>query len=163
MSIAKLRLSEAARRRAGSCMSIKTNLPKYLTLAFFAAGIGLWLVQLNRPRAVEEPRVLAKIPQLSAQAEIGKARFDSNCAQCHGANASGTNQGPPLVHDIYNPGHHADQAFFQASAFGVRRHHWPFGDMPAQPQVSKDDVAAIVRYVRELQAANGIVYREHRM
>jgi YHS domain-containing protein len=46
---------------------------------------------------------------------------------------------------------------------GVPRHHWPFGDMPAQPQVTDDQLAQIVRYVRELQQANGIVYQEHRM
>jgi mono/diheme cytochrome c family protein len=46
---------------------------------------------------------------------------------------------------------------------GVRQHHWPFGDMPAQPQVTDEQLAQIIRYVRELQAANGIVYREHRI
>jgi len=35
--------------------------------------------------------------------------------------------------------------------------------MPSQPQVSDREIAEIVRYVRELQVANGIVYREHRM
>ena len=144
-------------------MNIKADLPKYLILAFFAGGIGLWVVQSNKPRTADGAQVVVKLPQLSAQANMGKTAFDSNCAQCHGVNASGTNQGPPLVHDIYNPGHHADEAFFLAAKFGVRRHHWPFGDMPAQPRVSKEDVAAIVRYIRELQAANGIVYREHRM
>ena len=59
--------------------------------------------------------------------------------------------------------HHADEAFFMAAKFGVRQHHWRFGDMPAQPQVPKEDVANIARYIRELQVANGIVYREHRM
>ena len=144
-------------------MNIKASLPKYLILAFFAGGIALWVVQSNKPRTADGAQVVVKLPQLSAQANMGKTAFDSNCAQCHGVNASGTNQGPPLVHDIYNPGHHADEAFFLAAKFGVRRHHWPFGDMPAQPRVSKEDVAAIVRYIRELQAANGIVYREHRM
>ena len=35
--------------------------------------------------------------------------------------------------------------------------------MPPQPQVSDEDIAAIVRYIRELQEANGIRYRPHRM
>jgi hypothetical protein len=35
--------------------------------------------------------------------------------------------------------------------------------MPPQPQVSDDQLAAIVRYVRELQEANGILYRQHIM
>lgn len=103
------------------------------------------------------------VPRLSTQAIAGKAAFDANCAQCHGRNAAGTDKGPPLVHDIYNPGHHGDGAFFFAARQGVAQHHWSFGDMPAQPQVSDEELAAIVRYVRELQAANGITYRPHRM
>jgi hypothetical protein len=35
--------------------------------------------------------------------------------------------------------------------------------MPAQPQVSDSQMTAIIRYVRELQRANGIIYRRHRM
>jgi Asp-tRNA(Asn)/Glu-tRNA(Gln) amidotransferase B subunit len=67
------------------------------------------------------------------------------------------------VHNIYNPGHHADQSFLLAAKRGVRRHHWPYGDMPKQPQVTNRELAAIVKYVRELQVANGITYKPHRM
>jgi hypothetical protein len=35
--------------------------------------------------------------------------------------------------------------------------------MPPQPQVTPEQLEAIVRYVRELQVANGIAYRPHRM
>lgn len=103
------------------------------------------------------------LPALSALAIQGKAAFDSNCATCHGVNAAGTDKGPPFVHDIYNPGHHDDDAFFLAAKLGVRQHHWPYGNMPPQPQVSEAELAAIVRYVRELQTANGIIDRPHRM
>ena len=103
------------------------------------------------------------VPRLSALASKGKVAFDANCAQCHGVNAAGTDKGPPLVHDIYNPGHHADAAFYFAAKNGVRQHHWSFGNMPPRPGVSKDDVTAIIRYIRELQVANGIRYRPHRM
>lgn len=57
---------------------------------------------------------------------------------------------------IYEPGHHADGAFFLAAARGVRQHHWSFGDMPAVPDVTPQEVAAIIAYVRALQRANGI-------
>lgn len=114
-------------------------------------------------RAPADQAANVKVPPLSDVASRGKIAFDANCAACHGANASGTNQGPPLVHVIYNPGHHADGAFFLAAKLGVRQHHWPFGNMPPQPQVTEEQVAAIVRYVRELQVANGITYRPHRM
>tara|TARA_R110002167_G_scaffold244781_2_gene450231 strand:+ start:729 stop:1196 length:468 start_codon:yes stop_codon:yes gene_type:complete len=103
------------------------------------------------------------VPQLSEAAVRGEQAFARNCASCHGTNATGSAKGPPLLHDYYNAGHHGDGAFFQAARWGVRQHHWSFGPMPPQPQVSQAEVADIVRYVRELQAANGIQTRPHRM
>ncbi|GGK54813.1 c-type cytochrome [Salinarimonas ramus] len=96
------------------------------------------------------------VPALSAQAERGAAAFAANCTACHGANAAGSESGPPLVHRIYEPSHHADGSFHIAVRQGVRAHHWGFGDMPPQPHVTNAEVADIVAYVRELQHANGI-------
>lgn len=107
--------------------------------------------------------VQVEVPQLSAAALKGKQSFDKNCASCHGENAAGTEVGPPLVHDIYNPGHHSDAAFYSAVQNGVAQHHWPYGPMPPRPEVRRHEVTAIIQYVRELQRANGIVFREHRM
>jgi mono/diheme cytochrome c family protein len=107
--------------------------------------------------------VSLEVPELSQLASRGKTAFDANWAACHGANASGSEKGPPLVHDTYNPGHHPDAAFLGAAKRGVRQHHGRFGNMPPQPQVSDEQLAAIVRYVRELQEANGIFYRQHIM
>jgi len=104
-----------------------------------------------------------KIPALSSQAKKGEVVFNANCAACHGKNAAGTDQGPPLIHNIYNPGHHADMAFYRAANLGTPQHHWRFGDMPPQKQVSKDDVTLIIKYIREVQRANGIVYQKHVM
>lgn len=100
-----------------------------------------------------------KVPMLTAQAARGGEAFAANCADCHGVNAGGSDKGPPLVHQIYNPGHHADMTFVMAAKRGVRAHHWKFGNMPPQPQVSDDQIAAIIRYVRELQVANGIIHQ----
>ena len=102
-------------------------------------------------------------PDYSMMARAGLIAFESNCASCHGINGKGTKKGPPLLHEIYNPGHHSDGSFLSAVRQGVRSHHWKFGNMPAQPQVNDQEIMEIVRYVRELQVANGIVYREHRM
>jgi hypothetical protein len=52
--------------------------------------------------------------------------------------------------------HHGDYAFKSAVERGVRSHHWPFGNMPAQQQVKDFELARIVTYVRTLQKANGI-------
>jgi mono/diheme cytochrome c family protein len=137
---------------------------KSWVIAFLVVGAGLWLWQNVSPRGTSSNiPVAVRVPQLSSAAESGKLAFDANCSSCHGVNAAGTDQGPPLVHDIYNPGHHADAAFVFAAKQGVRRHHWSFGDMPPQPQVTDSQIAAIIQYVRELQAANGIGNRPHRM
>ncbi|MEO0637505.1 MAG: cytochrome c, partial [Pseudomonadota bacterium] len=78
-------------------------------------------------------------------------------ASCHGTNAAGRDgAGPPLIHIIYETGHHGDPAFYQAVRVGVRAHHWRFGSMPAIEGVSKSDVRDIVTYIRELQRANDI-------
>ncbi len=97
-----------------------------------------------------------EVPVLTAIAQEGEVLFDESCAQCHGQNAAGTDQGPPLVHLIYRPGHHADEAFSLAVTRGVTAHHWRFGNMPPQPDVNEEEVLKIVQYVRELQAANDI-------
>lgn len=95
--------------------------------------------------------------QLSNDAQAGKSGFEAACASCHGSNAVGQEGvAPPLVHRIYEPSHHGDEAFQRAVALGVRQHHWPFGDMPPVEGVSRQDVEMITAYVRELQRANGI-------
>lgn len=91
-----------------------------------------------------------------ADAVRGNALFAQNCMKCHGAGGQGSDQGPPLVHSIYNPGHHADLAFNLAVKNGVRSHHWKFGDMKPLPGVSPESVAHITAYVRERQRSAGI-------
>ncbi|GAA4160810.1 c-type cytochrome [Shinella granuli] len=93
---------------------------------------------------------------LSEAAKMGEKAFNAVCAACHGANAAGTEAGPPLVHEIYEPSHHGDHAFEMAVVNGVRAHHWTFGDMPAQPAMTRADLRNVIAYVREMQRANGI-------
>ncbi|NIJ43390.1 mono/diheme cytochrome c family protein [Parvibaculum indicum] len=139
------------------------NFPTYAVLAVIAGGVVIGAWRMFGEESGHSAKSDVVVPPLSGDAALGKAAFDRNCAECHGGNASGTGKGPPLVHQIYNPGHHADEAFFRAAEYGVRQHHWPYGNMPAQPQVSHREVARIVEYVRALQKANGIVYQPHRM
>lgn len=100
----------------------------------------------------------ADAPATAAPGEYrqGETLFKANCAKCHGEGASGTDQGPPLVHKIYEPNHHADIAFQRAVANGVRAHHWKFGDMPKIDGVSPPEVDQIIAYVRWLQRQAGI-------
>jgi len=88
--------------------------------------------------------------------ETGAQLFASRCAGCHGPSASGSDKGPPLVHQIYEPGHHADAAFYQAVRQGVKSHHWSFGNMMPIPGITDEQIGQIISYVRDLQVKNGI-------
>jgi mono/diheme cytochrome c family protein len=101
---------------------------------------------------------LASLPPTPAAHRMGEQLYDRNCAGCHGPKARGSDRGPPLAHRVYEPSHHSDQAFYLAAQNGVAAHHWRFGNMPAQAQVSRADMAAIVAYVRWVQREAG-VYR----
>ena len=103
------------------------------------------------------------IPEFSDRAQSGKVAFEDNCQACHGENGLGAGNGPPLINDIYNPGHHDDRSFYAAMKNGTRQHHWRFGNMPPQRQVKDADGTNIVQYVRELQEANGIKFKPHQM
>jgi len=127
-----------------------------------AAGLAVALVVGLRPQPEPEPQaasamVEVKVPDLAGLATEGARAFDALCASCHGENAAGREGvGPPLVHVIYETGHHADGAFLLAATRGVRQHHWTFGDMPPVPEATPQDIVAIIAYVRTLQRANGI-------
>lgn len=125
-----------------------------LTIAVLVVGAGGWRYFGANPS--EEVRPQINVPAFSAPATRGSKLFTTNCAVCHGQNAVGTNQGPPLVHKIYEPSHHGDQSFLAATQNGARQHHWQFGNMPAVPGVSRQDTTQIIVYIRELQRANGI-------
>jgi mono/diheme cytochrome c family protein len=128
-----------------------------LAVAVLAGG-AWWMAQgpHHAMMAGGAPMATVRIPVLSDPAARGAALFDAHCAACHGANAAGSNAGPPLVHRIYEPSHHGDGAFQRAVAQGVRPHHWGFGPMPPIAGVSPREVSLITAYVRELQRANGI-------
>lgn len=87
---------------------------------------------------------------------LGRQLYSDNCASCHGDTLQGGRQGPPFIHKIYEPSHHGDRAFYLAVENGVRAHHWPFGDMPAIPDLEHDDVSAVIEYIRHEQRKNGI-------
>lgn len=134
-----------------------------IAVAAAIAGGAYYLSRAPEPAdaaapAAGAPLVAITLPDsLSPAAMMGQRAFDATCAACHGQNATGKmGFGPPLVHKIYEPGHHADIAFQMAVQNGVRAHHWKFGDMPAQSGLTRADVGNIVTYVRELQRANGI-------
>jgi mono/diheme cytochrome c family protein len=103
-----------------------------------------------------EPKPAVGGGVIPADLQAGEAKFNANCAACHGKQGVGTAQGPPLVHKIYEPNHHGDAAFQRAAANGVKAHHWQFGDMPKIVGASPADVDQIIPYVRWLQKQAGI-------
>ena len=137
---------------------------RYLFVAVGAAALAFWLVfKADDQTAQATPEIGAEIvsvdlpDELSANAQVGKTKFEAACASCHGVNAAGQEGvAPPLVHIIYEPSHHGDEAFQRAVAVGVRQHHWPFGDMQQVEGLTRGDVELITGYIRELQRANGI-------
>lgn len=129
----------------------------YLILALAVAASVYWMRMGSDEITDAEPLADVKVPALSGKLKIGEGLFNKNCSSCHGINAAGKNGiAPPLVHIIYEPGHHGDVAFLLAAKNGVRAHHWPFGNMPPVEGVSEQDVAQITAYVRALQRNNGI-------
>jgi mono/diheme cytochrome c family protein len=97
------------------------------------------------------------IPELSQIALQGKVNYEQSCAACHGVNVAGTDKGPPLIHSLYRPGHHPDEAFVSAVVNGVTAHHWKYGNMPPVPGgVSEAKMRWIIKYIREMQVANGV-------
>jgi mono/diheme cytochrome c family protein len=94
--------------------------------------------------------------QMAESAEHGAQIYAIKCAGCHGPDSSGSDKGPPLVHQIYKSSHHNDASFYRAVRQGVQSHHWSFGDMPPIPGVTDDQIGNIVVYVRALQLNSGI-------
>lgn len=87
---------------------------------------------------------------------LGQSIFSSRCVLCHGESGTGSKQGPPLVHNIYRPDHHGDYSIERAVKFGVRSHHWGFGNMPPILGMSPKDIQLVTAYIRQEQIKAGI-------
>ncbi len=117
-----------------------------------AAGLaGLSSLAAAQPVSAPQPQA-GLMPQMG----LGQRLYAKNCAACHGADLKGSDKGPAFLHPVYEPSHHGDAAFQMAVKYGVRAHHWKFGDMPPVAGVSPDDVAHITAYVRHSQRQIGI-------
>jgi mono/diheme cytochrome c family protein len=114
------------------------------------------LLAIGTAAGADDSSIDIVVPELSAAGLAGEAAFGEHCAACHGTTAGGSGKGPPLVHPIYVSSHHGDMAFVLAARQGARAHHWNFGDMPPVPDVTDQELADLIVYVRELQHANGL-------
>lgn len=131
--------------------------PLVKTRRIMAAGAALLLAACD---GTEEGagRARLHLPPADFRPDIktGERLFIANCARCHGRRGDGAEQGPPLVHETYRPGHHADLTFHWAVRDGARQHHWHFGDMPAVPNLTPEDVGHIIAFIRKRQRDAGI-------
>jgi cytochrome c len=139
---------------------------KIITLAAISLLItGGWWIFLKPQEVAEQTgnmegaaMVEVVIPaSFTAQEQMGETAFNAKCAACHGINGAGRDGiAPPLIHKIYEPGHHGDMSFQLAAMNGVRAHHWPFGNMPPVEGITRSVITNITAYVRAIQRANGI-------
>lgn len=124
--------------------------------SMFLAATGVLLLSCSPEPPPADGDFLATLPPTPAEHAPGDSLYVAHCSSCHGPKGTGTEVGPPLVHVIYEPGHHGDAAFLMAVSRGVVAHHWRFGNMAPLPHVSEPEVDAIVGYVRWLQRQAGI-------
>ena len=129
---------------------------KVIALLVFANVLWLMGCENNKTSILESPVAVLPVAGTPAEYTKGETVFNAKCAPCHGPQAKGTNQGPPLISKIYEPSHHGDFSFHRAVQQGVQAHHWKFGNMPKIEGVSEQDVNEIIAYVRWLQRQTGI-------
>ena len=131
-----------------------------MAMNFRSALAGAFLLVCGLAAQAQGWQVPQPTPGLMPNPVQGKKLYGQYCAACHGADLLGVDKGekkgPPLLHKIYEPAHHGDAAFQMAARNGVRAHHWPFGNMAPVPGLTDPELAGIIRFVREVQVANGI-------
>ncbi len=95
-------------------------------------------------------------PLPPGDADRGADVFATNCIACHGPDAAGSPNGPPLVHERYAPDVASDEQFADAVRHGVPERHWDFGRMPRVAGLDDQQIADVIAYVRERQAEAGL-------
>lgn len=90
----------------------------------FLAGAGVLALVLiagcSDDGDIAEPGIPPQNADLVAE---GAVLYEASCAECHGSDLRGTDQGPSHLSEIYEPNHHADIAFLLAVQRGSRAHH----------------------------------------
>ena len=112
------RANKPANARDSSQKSAGRSL--YVTGIIAAAligGVTYWLT--GRGDGTE---VSVTVPTLTGAAIKGERLFNANCGSCHGKNAAGSDKGPPLVHKIYEPGHHGGRTRREGAPLAIWRY-----------------------------------------
>ena len=130
---------------------MKGNLLRYFSRSILC----LLTISLLGCETYSQSKLISGEEGISAAA-AGRKIYTEKCVNCHGRDALGSSKGPPLIHKIYEPGHHADASFYRAVKNGSKAHHWKFGDMPPIKHVSTEEVTKIIHYIRHEQRKVGI-------
>lgn len=165
--VAQIRQREFVQRGEYSGAMIRRSRMTATASLLLVCGVGAFFVNCSRGQDETSPKgaqhddavvttSMGSDQPIPEEYQAGEERFNALCARCHGVVGRGTDMGPPLVHKIYEPSHHADFTFRRAVTQGVRAHHWSFGPMPKISEATSDDVAEIIPYVRWLQRKAGI-------
>ena len=114
------------RKKMNKKLIIKLILP----IAILASGCGI-----EPQKVVPEPYIL------------GQASFHKVCANCHGADAMGTNKAPSLIHSRYSEANFSNKKVAKTIMNGSSS-----GAMPAQKnKVTQEDIKQIIKYLRYAQ------------
>ncbi len=138
------------------CIQLATQVIVLSLSSLFLSGCSDSGSNAQHTASVSPTVIAAQDNPLPEELKEGETTFNNFCSRCHGPQGQGTENGPPLVHKIYEPNHHGDMAFQRAASLGVRAHHWKFGNMPKIEGVTPEDVTKIIGYVRWLQRQAGI-------
>ncbi|MEM9139243.1 MAG: cytochrome c [Pseudomonadota bacterium] len=134
-------------------------------MSFVRAGLAVSAV-LAAPTLMSTP-YLATSTETSVQRRFDPNRFpqlgiagmhiyNAQCAECHGDDGAGTEQGPSLHHKVYHASKLGQRGFHAAVSNGVAQQRWEFGAMPGAA-LSFNEIEQVARYVRDMQ--RGVRYR----
>jgi len=82
----------------------------------------------------------------------GEVLFNTYCISCHGLHGTGEGLGPALLDSLYAPARLPDDLIYLAVERGVPQQHFHYGAMPPVKRLDREQVAAIIPYLRWLQA-----------
>lgn len=104
-------------------------------------------VVLTATGGSDDPPAPGSPEELALGAEV----YDQSCATCHGPEARGGLAGPPLIHEMYEDLTGAD--IRTVIGQGKSPTNWPQFEagMAPVPNLSQDEVAAVIAYVRDVQ------------
>jgi len=111
-------------------MNKRSVIKSSLTVAVLVSGCAV-----EPQKVVPEPYIL------------GQAAYHNVCANCHGADAIGTNKAPSLIHAKYSKENFSNKKIAKIIVNGSSS-----GSMPAQKRkVAQEDINQIIKYLRYSQ------------